>query len=90
MNITAYTKPKLLATTGELANYTLYTCTKKSKVIKCKEPQLAEHELTDVIKDEMSNYEITEADGEVCRLLVHNVDDDYKKGQDRYGGCLEA
>lgn len=84
MNITAYTKPKILATTGELASYTFYTCTKKSKVMKCKEPQLAEHELTGVIKDEMSNYEITEADGEVCKLLVHNVYDDYMKGQDRY------
>lgn len=60
MNITAYTKPKTLATTGELKGYTFYTCTKKSKKIECHEPQLAEHELTDVIKSEMSNYEISE------------------------------
>lgn len=71
--------------TGELASYTFYVCAKKSKVIKCHEPQLAEHEFTDVIKDEMSNYEITEAHGEVCKTLVHNVYDDYMKSQDRYG-----
>jgi len=40
--------------------------------------------LTDVIKEEMSNYEITEADGKVCKLLVHNAYDDYMKSQDRY------
>jgi site-specific DNA recombinase len=84
MNITAYTKPKILATTGELASYTFYVCTKKSKTVDCKEPQLAEHELTDVIKTEMSNYEITEADGETCKLLVQNVYEDYMKSQDRY------
>ncbi len=84
MNITAYTKPKVLATTGQMASYTFYVCTRKNRTIKCKEPQLSEHEFSDVIKDEMSNYEITETDGETCKLMVHQVYDDYIKSQDRY------
>jgi hypothetical protein len=31
MNITAYTKPKVLATTGEMASYTFYVCTKRAR-----------------------------------------------------------
>ena len=83
MNITAYTKPKVLAS-GKAVGYSYYTCTKKSKVMVCPEPQLAEHELKDVIKEELSNYEISPADGEVCKSLIHNVYEDYKKNQSRY------
>jgi hypothetical protein len=83
MNITAYTKPKQLAS-GEPVSYSYYTCTKKSKMLECHEPQLSEHEMEETIKDELNKYEISAADGEICKLLVHNVYDDYKKSEGRY------
>ena len=53
-NVTAYTKPKTLSN-GTKAYYEFYTCTKKSKVIKCLEPQLSAKELKEAIKTEMSD-----------------------------------
>lgn len=40
--------------------------------------------MAETIKDELAKYEITPADSEICKLLVRNVYDDYKKGQGRY------
>jgi hypothetical protein len=64
-NVTAYTKPKKLAS-GKEAEYIFYTCTKKSKKIKCKEPQLSGLLLEQEIKTGMQEYEISEADGIEC------------------------
>lgn len=64
-NITAYTKPKKIAS-GQEVEYIFYTCTKKSKKIKCKEPQLSDKLLETEIFNNMQEYEINEADGKEC------------------------
>lgn len=82
-NITAYTKDKVLATGAEVS-YEFYTCTKKSKITKCNEPQIAAKELTEAIKTEMSDYEISEANGQVCYQILNSLYDSYTKNQNRY------
>ncbi|MGH7157354.1 MAG: recombinase family protein [Candidatus Saccharimonadales bacterium] len=82
-NITAYTKPKTLSN-GTKAYYEFYTCTKKSKAIKCLEPQISAKELEGAIKTEMSDYEISKADGIVCSQWLDNHFESYMKSQNRY------
>ena len=74
-NVTAYTKPKTLAN-GEHAEYIFYTCTKKNKRITCKEPQISGADITSEIKASLSEYEITENEGQECIrwLKVHYKD----------------
>ncbi len=82
-NVTAYTKDKLLAS-GIEQSYVFYTCTKKSKIIKCDEPQLPKEELTTAIKAEISDYEISGKAAEQCKAMLHNLFDDYQSHQNRY------
>lgn len=64
-NITAYTKSKELAS-GLIGDYEFYMCTHKSKVIKCKEPQLSRRLIEAEIQSRMSEYEMTADDSAAC------------------------
>ncbi len=77
-NVTAYTKPKKLAS-GKEAEYIFYTCTKKSKRVDCKEPQLSDVLLEQEIKNRLQEYEITEADGVECNSWLNLHYNDYVK-----------
>ena len=83
-NVTAYTKSKKLASGAE-AEYVFYTCTKKSKKIKCGEQQVAANDLEQDIEANMREYEITEADGVECSGWLDRHYKDYlkKTHQDR-------
>jgi len=65
-NITAYTKRKKLRKTGETVDYVFYTCTKKSKHIKCKEQQISQDELQKQISKELSRIRISKKDAKAC------------------------
>jgi site-specific DNA recombinase len=82
-NVTAYTKPKKLAS-GKEAEYVFYTCTKKSKKVKCKEPQLSDILLEQEIKARMEEFEITESDGVECNSWLNVHYNDYIKKQHKY------
>ncbi len=82
-NVTAYTKPKKLAS-GKEAEYVFYTCTKKSKKLKCKEPQLSDILLEQEIKARMQEYEISEEDGVECNSWLNYHYNDYIKKQHEY------
>ena len=69
-NITAYTKPKVLKRTGELKNYVFYTCTKKSKSIMCKEPQISESDLEIQLTQQLSLISINESEAQECFQLI--------------------
>lgn len=71
-NITAYTKPKTLKKTGEKVEYVFYSCTRKSKQVKCKEPQIAASELEKLMLAEISRIKLGRDDAKEClRLLRH-------------------
>jgi site-specific DNA recombinase len=82
-NITAYTKPKQLAS-GRSAEYVFYTCTKKNKKIKCKEPQLSDKLLETEVLANMQKYEITEADGKECSRWLDHHYKEFIKERTRY------
>ncbi len=82
-NVTAYTKPKVLAN-GHRAYYEFYTCTKKSKVTKCLEPQISTKELEHSIKDKIGEFEIREEDGRDCISYLEELYADYTAKQQRY------
>jgi site-specific DNA recombinase len=82
-NVTAYTKPKTLAS-GLEAEYVFYTCTKKNKTKVCEEPQLAEDKLATEVRAEVSNFEIDEAVATNCKAMLHNLFNDYQSQQNRY------
>lgn len=68
-NITAYIHQKKLRR-GGIAEYTYYTCTKKSKVVDCKEPQITEQQLEQLILDEVSKIKINEQEAATCISLL--------------------
>ncbi len=72
-NVTAYTKTKKLATTGETAEYDFYTCTKKNKKIACNEPQVSASLLVEEIQRRMTDFEITERDALECKDWVYGL-----------------
>ena len=82
-NVTAYDKDKLLAS-GTQVSYEYYTCTKKSRTVKCKEPPIAADELTEAIKISMSDYEISETDANTCYKFLDEHFESYIKTQNRY------
>ncbi len=82
-NVTAYTKTKELAS-GKEAEYVFYTCTKKSKKIKCQEKQLPNEIFEQEIKARMQEYEITKADGVECNSWLNFHYNDYIKKQHKY------
>lgn len=82
-NITAYTKSKKLAN-GRETEYIFYTCTKKSKTIKCDEPQLSDKVLETEIMTNMKQYEITEADGKECAYWLDHHYAEFIRERNRY------
>lgn len=82
-NVTAYTKPKKLAS-GKEAEYVFYTCTKKNKRVECKEPQLSSVILEQEIKARMQEYEITEADAVECNSWLDYHYESYIKKKNQY------
>jgi site-specific DNA recombinase len=82
-NITAYTKPKTLAS-GVATEYSFYTCTKKSKKVDCKEPQIASVELEQDIKVSLTDYELTERDANECKAWIQELFDSHIKKQNQY------
>ena len=77
-NVTAYTKPKTLAS-GKATEYVFYTCTKKSKKMKCKEKQLSGGLLEQQIKSCVQEYEISGEDGVECNRWLNKHYNDYIK-----------
>lgn len=82
-NITAYTKPKVLSG-GATAEYVFYTCTKKSKAVKCSEPQVSSLVLENEIKETLKEYEISESDGLKCIKWLEYYHADYLKTKNQY------
>ncbi len=82
-NVTAYTKDKVLSK-GNTAEYIFYTCTKKSKQVKCKEPQLSSKLLEQQVVSKMIEYEITQAEAEECKKWTQQLFNDYIKKKSRY------
>ena len=68
-NITAYMHQKKLSK-GGIAEYTYYTCTKKSKTIDCKEPQVSEQQLQQLVLDEVSKIKINKEEATTCISLL--------------------
>ena len=69
-NLTAYVKKKKLKKSGEVVDYEYYTCTKKSRKIKCRDPQISSSELEDQVLEYLSQIEITKEDSEQCIKLL--------------------
>lgn len=82
-SVTAYTKPKKLAS-GKEAEYVFYTCTKKNKRVECKEPQLSSVILEQEIKARMQEYEITETDAVECHSWLEYHYESYIKKKNQY------
>lgn len=82
-NITAYLKHKILAS-GNAADYTYYGCTKKNRDVVCKEPQLANTVLSTEIKAKVSEFEITEEQGQICMGYLDEMYEDHKANQNKY------
>lgn len=82
-NVTAYTKPKVLAS-GLEAEYVFYTCTKKNKIVDCHEPQLSEAELAVEVQQRAAEFEIDEKTAAKCKIMLHSLFDDYQGHQNRY------
>ncbi len=68
-NVTAYIHQKKLST-GRLVEYTYYTCTKKSKTISCKEPQISEEQLETLILEEVERIKISKEEATICIELL--------------------
>ena len=69
-NLTAYIKRKKLAKTGEYAHYVYYVCTRKSKKVTCKDPQIVEQELAEQVGGYLSKINLTEGE---CKLALQYV-----------------
>lgn len=75
-NITAYTKPKKL-TSGALAQYDYYVCTKKSKRIVCREKQVSDALLSLEVQCNMRDFQISDSDAVECYGWLAQFRDDY-------------
>jgi site-specific DNA recombinase len=70
-NLTAYTKPKKLVN-GQIAYYTYYVCTRKSKITKCREPQIDEPSLKEQFENLISPMQITKEEAHECLELIRH------------------
>lgn len=68
-NITAYNKPKKL-TNGQEVNYHYYSCTRKSKTVKCTEPQITADQLEIELFKEISKLVIKPEEAAECIRLL--------------------
>lgn len=82
-NVTAYTVHKVLAK-GGTTEYAYYTCTKKSKVINCKEPQVSDNILTQEITNRMREYQITEDEASQCLGWLEDLYKDHIRKKNQY------
>ncbi len=82
-NITAYTKPKVLAD-GRVETYQYYVCTHKSKVQVCKEPQVSKDIIEDEIYARACDYEMTTTEAEKCLEFVSKFYDEKLKQRNKY------
>lgn len=81
--ITAYTKTKTLKN-GTIASYIFYVCTRKSKVVKCQEPQVGEAEIEKQMFSHLGKIKLTAEEAGMCRKLVkHFEGEDYEKAESR-------
>ena len=81
--VTAYTKTKTLKN-GEVASYIFYVCTRKSKVIKCQEPQVGEADIEKQLFNHVGKVGLTAKEAEMCRQLVRHFDgEDHEKAESR-------
>jgi site-specific DNA recombinase len=71
-NLTAYTKSKQLAS-GSAKHYTYYVCTRKSKSVACKEPQITDGQLEAEIEENLNNIQITPEIAEECVKLIRHL-----------------
>ncbi len=82
-NVTAYTKSKKLAN-GTSAEYVFYTCTKKSKRLKCTESQVSDNILIQEIRSKMSEFQINEEEALECRSWLKELYADHIKKKNQY------
>ena len=68
-NLTAYTKPKKLAK-GSMAYYTYYVCTRKSKKVQCREPQITADDLEQQLIELIKPIRLNSDDAEQCKRLL--------------------
>ncbi|CAM6000321.1 unnamed protein product [Sphagnum balticum] len=68
-NLTAYTKEKVLKS-GRPASYVFYVCTRKSKSIKCKDPQIAEADLIKQVHETIAQIRINKQEAAFCIKLL--------------------
>ncbi len=73
--VTAYTKPKELKS-GNIADYHYYVCTRKSKTIKCGEPQVTESMLEKQVFAYLDKISLTPEEAEACKEFVKHFDKD--------------
>jgi len=74
-NLTAYIKSKKLAN-GDIAHYTYYVCTRKSKIVKCKEPQIQQVELEEELTGAIRSIQLSADDAQECIKLLRNFHDE--------------
>jgi len=65
-NVTAYTKRKKLNKSGKMVEYVYYVCTRKSKKVKCEEPQIGEASLDVSVKDHLRKISVTKDEAELA------------------------
>lgn len=82
-NITAYTKPKTLAT-GLVEMYEYYVCTHKSKVKDCKEPQVSKQIIESEIHGRTSEYETTIDESTKCLEFVQQFYEEKVQQRNQY------
>ena len=75
-NITAYTKPKRLSD-GHTAHYSYYVCTRKSKKVSCKVPQINANNLDEILGEELTPYVLTQAEAAICLELLHKFHNEF-------------
>ena len=82
-NITAYTKRKALRA-GDIKEYVFYTCTKKSKVVKCAEHQVSLDKLQPQISTVMHDYQISAENAALCYSWIKKFHAEYFRTKNQY------
>ena len=83
-SVTASTKPKVLKTTGQQVEYVYYNCTRKSKFVACKEPQISEAALEKQIIEEFSKLTINKSEAQKCIELLKKHHTESVKNRNQY------
>ena len=75
-NVTAYTKPKTLSN-GTTAHYSYYVCTRKSKKVVCKVPQINACNLDELFSEELAPITLTQEEAGYCLELLRKFHDEF-------------